>query len=64
MENVTTAEQVSHAEHGHDEHHELSFLQSYVFSLDHKVIGIQYAITAMLFLLLGFTLMMTAQMRL
>ena len=58
MENVTTAEQVSHAEHGHDEHHELSFLQSYVFSLDHKVIGIQYAITAMLFLLLGFTLMM------
>jgi heme/copper-type cytochrome/quinol oxidase subunit 1 len=29
-----------------------------VFSLDHKVIGIQYAITRMVFLLIGFTLMM------
>ena len=57
MENVTTAEQIAHAEHGHEEH-ELSFLQTYVFSQDHKVIGIQYAITAMLFLLFGFTLMM------
>ncbi len=56
MENVTTAEHVAHAEHGH-EAHELSFLQAYVFSQDHKVIGIQYAITAMLFLLFGFTLM-------
>ena len=56
MENVTTAEHVAHAEHGHEEH-ELSFLQTYVFSQDHKVIGIQYAVTAMLFLLFGFTLM-------
>jgi cytochrome c oxidase subunit I len=31
---------------------------SRVFSLDHKVIGIQYAITSMVFLLIGFTLMM------
>ena len=57
MENVTTAEHVEHEEHGHDEH-ELSFLQTYVFSQDHKVIGIQYAVTAMLFLLFGFSLMM------
>ena len=57
MENVTTAEQIAHAEHGHEEH-DLSFLQAYVFSQDHKVIGIQYAITAMLFLLFGFSLMM------
>ena len=56
MENVTTAEHVARAEHGHAAH-ELSFLQAYVFSQDHKVIGIQYAITAMLFLLFGFTLM-------
>ena len=56
MENVTTAEPIAHAEHGH-EAHELSFLQSYVFSQDHKVIGLQYAVTAMLFLLFGFTLM-------
>ena len=57
MENVTTAEHVAHAEHGH-EAHELSFLQAYVFSQDHKVIGIQYAITALMFLLFGFSLMM------
>ena len=57
MENVTTAEQIAHAEHGHEEH-TLGFLQTYVFSQDHKVIGIQYAITAMLFLLFGFSLMM------
>ena len=30
----------------------------YVFSTDHKVIGIQYAITGLIFLFLGFTLMM------
>ena len=57
MENVTTAEQIAHAEHGHEEH-QLSFLQAYVFSQDHKVIGIQYAVTAMMFLLFGFSLMM------
>ena len=53
---MTTAEHVAHAEHGHEEH-ELSFWQAYIFSLDHKVIGIQYAITALLFLLFGFSLM-------
>ena len=35
-----------------------SFFRTYVFSLDHKVIGIQYAITGLLFLLFGFALMM------
>jgi cytochrome c oxidase subunit I len=48
-----------HAEHAHDHaHHELGFWQKYVFSQDHKVIGIQYAVTGLLFLLFGFTLMM------
>ncbi len=43
----------------HDEHHhELGFLQKYVFSTDHKIIGIQYGITALLFLFFGFCLMM------
>jgi len=43
----------------HGEHHEdLGFWRKYVFSVDHKVIGIQYAITALLFLMFGFTLMM------
>ena len=43
--------------HGH-EAHELGFWQKYVFSQDHKVIGIQYAVTGLLFLLFGFCLMM------
>jgi len=36
--------------------HDLPFWRKYVFSVDHKVIGIQYTITAMLFLFLGFSL--------
>src|SRR5436189_2145904 len=44
---------------GHGAHHEpLGFWRKYVFSTDHKVIGIQYAITALLFLFFGFSLMM------
>src|SRR5687768_8298870 len=43
----------------HEAHHEvLGFWRAYVFSVDHKVIGIQYAITGLLFLLFGFSLMM------
>src|ERR671925_1511717 len=43
----------------HEVHHEeLGFWRKYVFSTDHKVIGIQYAVTGLLFLLFGFSLMM------
>ena len=45
-------------EHPHEHHEELGFWRKYVFSTDHKVIGIQYAITGLLFLLFGFGLMM------
>ena len=34
--------------------HELPFWRKYIFSLDHKVIGLQYLFTAMFFLLTGF----------
>lgn len=44
-------------EHHHDEH-KLPFWKKYIFSTDHKVIGIQYGITALFFLLFGFCLMM------
>ena len=57
MEKVATHEAAHAHAHGHA-HPELGFWRKYVFSVDHKVIGIQYAITAMLFLLFGFTLMM------
>ena len=56
MSEVTTTEHVLETEHV--EHEELSFWRQYIFSLDHKVIGIQYAITGLLFLLFGFSLMM------
>ena len=38
-------------------HHEETFFQKYIWSVDHKVIGIQYGITSLLFLLFGFGLM-------
>jgi cytochrome c oxidase subunit I len=40
------------------DHHELGWWRKYVFSIDHKVIGIQYTITGFLFLLFGFCLML------
>ncbi len=43
--------------HGHDTH-ELPFWKKYIFSTDHKWIGIQYGITASAFLLLGFCFML------
>ena len=48
------------AEHGQNE----GFLQTYVFSQDHKVIGIQYAVTGLLFLFFGFCLMMVMRWQL
>ena len=39
-------------------HEELPFWRKYIFSLDHKVIGVQYGLTSMVFLLIGFSLMM------
>tara|TARA_B100000029_G_scaffold457084_1_gene485545 strand:- start:811 stop:2559 length:1749 start_codon:yes stop_codon:yes gene_type:complete len=45
-------------------HHEESFWKKYIFSIDHKVIGIQYGITALLFLFLGFSLMMVMRWQL
>src|SRR5437763_852307 len=52
-----TPETDHHDEHGH-EHHELGFWRKYIFSTDHKVIGIQYGISGLLFLFFGFCLMM------
>src|SRR5690349_5532711 len=49
----------------HEVHHEdLGFWRKYVFSTDHKVIGIQYSVTGLLFLLFGFSLMMLMRFQL
>ena len=50
-------------EHHHD-HHEPGFWQKYIFSTDHKMIGIQYGLTALLFLFFGFMLMMCMRFQL
>src|SRR5262252_8576921 len=39
-------------------HHELGFVRKYIFSTDHKIIGIQYMITAMAMAVVGGTLSM------
>ncbi len=44
--------------HANVVHHDLPFWRKYIFSVDHKVIGIQYAVTGLLFLFFGFCLMM------
>jgi hypothetical protein len=56
--NDTHHEALDEHDHDHHEHHELPFLQKYVFSTDHKVIGIQYGISGLVFLLFGFYLML------
>ncbi len=56
MDHVVTAGHDVHAAAHHEE--ELGFWRKYVFSQDHKVIGIQYGVTALLFLFIGFSLML------
>jgi len=61
---VTTTKQGAHAGSADAHHHDAGFLSTYVFSVDHKVIGIQYAVTGLLFLLFGFGLMMVMRWQL
>src|SRR3954447_18246974 len=48
---------------GHGHHHQ-SFISKYVFSQDHKWIGVQYGFTALCFLLFGFFLMIMMRLQL
>lgn len=57
MQATTSTE--THTDTHQDHHHyDPGFLRSYVFSTDHKIIGIQYGFTALLFLLFGFLLVL------
>jgi cytochrome c oxidase subunit I len=61
MDATTHSQETHHHEHEHEhghEHHELGFWRKYVFSTDHKVIGIWYGISGLIFLFFGFSLMM------
>ncbi|MBC8144536.1 MAG: cytochrome c oxidase subunit I, partial [bacterium] len=53
MDATTHAIDTGHAVEHHHAHPKMSFLQKYIFSLDHKVIGIQFMFAALLFLLIG-----------
>src|SRR5438034_11154451 len=52
--------ETSHAagQEAHHDHEDQGFIRKYVFSTDHKVIGIQYGVTALFFLFFGFCLML------
>ena len=59
MDASTSLETHGQDRHQHEgEHHELGWWRKYIFSTDHKVIGIQYLMTGLFFLLFGFFLMM------
>src|SRR6478736_5822291 len=58
---ISTSADTHHEPHAHDaahEHHELGWWRKYIFSTDHKVIGIQYGLCGLSFLFFGFCLMM------
>lgn len=50
--NLETEINHSH-DHEHHAHPKMNFIQKYIFSLDHKVIGIQFMFSAFFFLLVG-----------
>ena len=54
---MSVLEQPSVEAGDHGQHHHEPFWKRYIFSQDHKVIGLQYALTALFFLLFGFGLM-------
>lgn len=53
-----TEHTTEHTDTHQDHHHDIGFLRNYVFSTDHKIIGIQYGFTALGFLLFGFSLVL------
>ena len=56
---------VGHADaHAHAGHHEISFVRKYVFSTDHKVIGIQFLFTTMFMMMVGGSLALAVRWQL
>ncbi len=61
---TTHAPSHGHAHGGAHDHHEPGFWSKYIFSTDHKMIGIQYGITSLIFLFFGFLLMLAMRQQL
>src|SRR5215471_21232591 len=55
---MATAHAIPHPGIQEAHHEDAGFWRTYIFSTDHKVIGIQYGVTALFFLLFGFCLML------
>jgi len=53
MESTLTVTEPTHTEAAHHDHPKLSWVEKYLFSLDHKVIGIQFMFSSLFFLLVG-----------
>src|SRR5436190_5618650 len=65
MPAVTKSQKHVAAGPGHDHgHHEPSFIRKYLFSTDHKTIGIQFMVSSTLFLLIGGALAMVVRFQL
>lgn len=47
------AEAILHETEVHDAHHEMSFWDKYIFSVDHKIIGFQYMFTGLIMAAIG-----------
>jgi cytochrome c oxidase subunit 1 len=55
---ATAGHQDPHHHDAEHEPHELGWWRTYIFSTDHKMIGIQYGLCGLIFLFFGFSLMM------
>ncbi len=60
----TAATAVAPGAHAHATHHEMGFFRKYVFATDHKVIGIQFLFTTLIFFALGGLLAMAIRWQL
>src|SRR3954451_24152541 len=58
------SDSVSHDVGAHHEHHELTFLRKYIFSEDHKIIGIQFLFSGLIFFLIGGVLALLVRIQL
>ena len=53
MSQTVAHPEASEVESSHGHHAELSFFRKYIWSEDHKTIGLQYLFTSLFFLLVG-----------
>src|SRR5690242_11821328 len=53
MSTATIQHSHTDTEHGHEEHHKLGFIRSYIFCEDHKVISKQFLFTGIFWAIVG-----------